>query len=47
LLTAELDRAVVHLRHKAEAFAIQLAGTAKPTLMPKADAFRFFRRLVK
>jgi type IV secretion/conjugal transfer VirB4 family ATPase len=45
-LMAELDRAVIHLRQKAEAFAIQLADTAKPTLMPKADAFRFFRRLV-
>lgn len=45
-LAGELDRAVVHLRQKADAFAIQLADTVKPTLLPKAEAFRFFRRLL-
>ena len=45
-LTGELDRAVVHLHQKADAFAIQLTDTVRPTLLPKANAFRFFRRLL-
>lgn len=42
----DLDRAVTYLRLKADAFAIQLADTVKAALLPKADAFRFLRRLV-
>ena len=42
----EADRAAAHLRQKAGAFALQLAETVTPTLLGKADAFRFFRRLV-
>jgi type IV secretion system protein VirB4 len=45
-LAEDLDRALTHLRQKADAFAIQLADTVKPALLPKADAFRFLRRLV-
>jgi type IV secretion system protein VirB4 len=45
-LAEDLDRALIHLRQKADAFAIQLADTVKPILLPKADAFRFLRRLV-
>ena len=45
-LGAELDRAVAHLHQKADAFTVQLADTIAPTALPKADAFRFFRRLV-
>jgi type IV secretion system protein VirB4 len=46
VLATQLDRAVAHLHHKAEAFAIQLADTVKPTLLEKGDAFRVLRRLV-
>ncbi len=45
-LTAQMDRAIVHLRQKADAFVVQLADIVKPALLSKADAFRFFRRLV-
>ena len=42
----QLDRAVAHLRQKADAFTVQLADTIAPTLLQKADAFRFFRQLL-
>jgi type IV secretion system protein VirB4 len=45
-LTAVIDRAVAHLRQKADAFVAQLTDTVKPALLPKAEAFHFFRRLV-
>jgi type IV secretion/conjugal transfer VirB4 family ATPase len=46
LLEADLDRAVAQLHHKAAAFEVQLADSIAPTRLGKADAFRFFRRLV-
>ena len=46
VLADQLTRAVAHLHQKADAFAIQLADTVRPTLLPKGDAFRFLRRLV-
>ena len=46
LLDTELDRAMAQLHHRAAAFEIQLADTIRPTRLVKADAFRFFRRLV-
>jgi type IV secretion system protein VirB4 len=46
LIDGDLDRAVAHLHHKADAFEIQLADTLGPKRLRKADAFRFFRRLV-
>ncbi len=42
----ELDRAVTHLRQKADAFTVQLADSVAPTLLQKNDAFRFFRLLL-
>ena len=42
----DLDRAVAQLYHKAAAFEVQLADHVRPAQTPKADAFRFFRRLV-
>lgn len=46
LLDRDLDRAVAHLHQKAAAFEVQLSDTVRPTRLGKADAFRFFRRLV-
>jgi type IV secretion/conjugal transfer VirB4 family ATPase len=45
-LARELDRAATHLRQRADAFAVQLTDTLRPTRLSKADAFRFFRRLL-
>jgi len=46
LLHGDLDRAVTQLHQKAAAFQVQLADSVRPTRLHKADAFRFFRRLV-
>ncbi|MGH9201735.1 MAG: hypothetical protein ACRD2A_10935, partial [Vicinamibacterales bacterium] len=46
LIEADLDRAVAQLHHKAAAFEVQLADSVRPTRRSKADAFRFFRRLL-
>ena len=46
LLEADLDRAVAQLHHTASAFEVHLADSLRPTRLTKADAFRFFRRLV-
>jgi len=46
LLDADLDRAVAQLHHKAAAFEVQLADSVRPTRLGKAEAFRFFRRLL-
>ena len=46
LLETELDRAIAQLQHRAAAFEVQLADTARATRLNKADAFRFLRRLV-
>src|SRR5205823_2948410 len=45
LLEDELNRATIALHHKASAFEVQLSDIG-PTRLAKADAFRFFRRLV-
>jgi len=46
VLERDLDRAVAQLYHTAAAFEVQLADHVRPTRLHKADAFRFFRRLV-
>ncbi|MGH7465752.1 MAG: hypothetical protein ACREK1_11300, partial [Longimicrobiales bacterium] len=46
LIEADLDRAVAQLHHKAAAFEVQLADSVRPTRLSKANAFRFFRRLL-
>ncbi len=46
VLEAALDRAVAQLHHKASALEVQLADSVRPIRLAKADAFRFFRRLV-
>ena len=46
VLDADLDRAVAQLHHKAAAFEVQLADSVRPTRLGKAEAFRFFRRLL-
>jgi type IV secretion/conjugal transfer VirB4 family ATPase len=46
VLEADLSRAIAQLHHKASAFEVQLADSVRPTRLAKADAFRFFRRLV-
>ena len=45
VLASELDRAVATLHHKAQAFEVQMSDLG-PVRLPKAEAFRFFRRLV-
>jgi type IV secretion/conjugal transfer VirB4 family ATPase len=45
LLETELERAVVTLHDKAQAFEVQLSDFG-PRRLGKADAFRFFRKLV-
>jgi type IV secretion/conjugal transfer VirB4 family ATPase len=45
LLEDELERAIAALHHKAQGFEVQLADVGLRRL-PKAEAFRFFRRLV-
>jgi type IV secretion system protein VirB4 len=46
VLESELNRALAHFHQKASAFEIQLADSIRPTRLNKAEAFRFFRRLV-
>jgi type IV secretion/conjugal transfer VirB4 family ATPase len=45
-IEARLTRAGTHLHQRAQAFAAQLADTLHPVPLPKAEAFRFFRRLL-
>src|SRR5690606_14442451 len=45
LVEAELDRGIANLHHKAQAFEVQLAEFG-PRRLPKAEAFRFFRKLL-
>jgi hypothetical protein len=45
-IDARLARAGAHLHQRAQAFAAQLADTLHPVLLPKAEAFRSFRRLL-
>jgi type IV secretion system protein TrbE len=46
LLQGEVDRAIAQLHNRAAAFEVQLADTVRPAKLSRADAFRFFRRLV-
>lgn len=46
LLEGDVDRTIEHLRQKADAFEVQLADSVKPVRLKKAEAFRFFQRLV-
>ena len=45
-LDADLERRRLQLRHKVDAFILQLSDAVGPRLLPKAEAFTFFRRLV-
>ena len=45
-LAEQIDRAAATLHQKAHAFTVQLADTVAPRLLPKDEAFRFFRRLL-
>jgi type IV secretion system protein VirB4 len=45
-LDDDLDRRCLQLRHKVEAFVQQLEDTVRPRVLPKAEAFTFFRRLL-
>jgi type IV secretion system protein TrbE len=46
VLDQDLDAAVTHLRHAADGLEAHLADVVQPTRLEKAEAFRFFRRLV-
>lgn len=46
LLEDDLNRAVAQLHHRAAAFEVQLTEGVGPQRLMKAQAFRFFRRLV-
>jgi len=45
-LDDDLGRRCQQLRHRVDAFVQQLEETVRPRVLPKADAFRFFRRLL-
>ena len=45
-LDDDLERRRVHLRHQVDAFVLQLEDTVHPRVLPKREAFTFFRRLV-
>jgi type IV secretion system protein VirB4 len=44
-LDGDLARRAEQLRHKVDAFVLQLADTVHPRVLAKAEAFRFFRQL--
>jgi type IV secretion/conjugal transfer VirB4 family ATPase len=46
LLEDDLERRRLQLRHRAEAFILQLQDTVRPRLLSSHDAFTFFRRLL-
>ena len=46
LFEVELNRALTQFHQKASAFEIQIADSIRPTRLPKAETFRFFRRLL-
>lgn len=46
LLEADLVRDIAQLHHKSTAFEVLLGDDVRPTRLAKAEAFRFFRRLV-
>ena len=46
LVEGDIDRAIAQLHHKADGFEVQLADSVRPVRLHKAEAFRFFRRLV-
>lgn len=45
-LDAQLGRALAHLHQKADAFVTQFSDDVRPTLLPKADAFRMLRQVL-
>jgi type IV secretion system protein TrbE len=45
-LDADIERKRVALRQRVDAFALQLMDTVRPRILPKQEAFTFFRRLV-
>jgi type IV secretory pathway VirB4 component len=46
LLDGDLRRAVTHLHRQADAFAAQVTDAVRPTLLAKAEVFRFLRHLL-
>ena len=46
VMAGDLGRALALVRQRADAFATQLADVVRPTLLPKAEAFRLLRQLV-
>jgi type IV secretion/conjugal transfer VirB4 family ATPase len=46
VIERELIEALTQLHRAADSWAVQLADTVRPVKMAKAEAFRFFRRLV-
>ena len=44
-LDADIERRRLALRQKVEAFVLQLQDTVRPRVLPKREAFTFFRRL--
>jgi hypothetical protein len=45
-MQAQLSRALAHLHQKADAVVAQVADAVRPTLLPKAQAFRMLRQLL-
>jgi type IV secretion/conjugal transfer VirB4 family ATPase len=45
-LDEDIERRRRHLQHKVDAFVLQLRDTVRPRLLPKEEAFTFFRRLL-
>jgi type IV secretion system protein TrbE len=45
-LDRDLERRSLELRHKVDAFVLQLEDTLHPRVLSKTDAFRFFRQLL-
>ena len=41
-----IERRRVQLRHQVDAFVLQLEDTVRPRVLPKGEAFTFFRRLL-
>jgi type IV secretion system protein VirB4 len=46
VIDADLDRRRLQLRHRVEAFALQLDDAVRPRVLGKDEAYRVFRRLV-
>src|SRR5204863_4298226 len=45
-LDSDLQQRILQLRHKVDAFVLQLEETVRPRIVPNTEAFAFFRRLL-